>query len=395
MTTATGTLNGTPVLRMTLIIAAWGLWTADIETASMDPITVPSSVTVQLADVTFTGTVVDGGVYQTRSWYRVVAGAAGLRKTSTPHSYRGAAGVMLSEVVGDVARDANEQLGTFADRSIGAAFSRPVGATYARTLDLVSPRAWYVDEKGVLQIGTRPVQMWTTQHREIVSRPDRGWVLVSSESIAGLVPGAQLENITAGTVRHTLTPESLRSLIFVAQPDDALLASLADIIRGVTAPTFFHGHYGYTVTGGSGGYLDVDPEDESLGLPPHSNVPVRVGAFGARGTPAVGSGVLVGFKNGSPATPYVHSFEGEWGGTTPTESDIFASVVKIGDASATALALANKVNTELGKLQTAHNTHVHVLAISAAPGSGGTGTAAAPLIQYTPGDVSCSKAMGT
>jgi hypothetical protein len=46
------------------------------------------------------------------------------------------------------------------------------------------------------------------------------------------------------------------------------------------------------------------------------------------------------------------------------------------------VALAAKVMTELQAIKTAHNTHVHILTI---PTGGGSGTAAAPAIQYSPG----------
>lgn len=396
----TGTLNGENILRASVTIPRCGIWYADIEIATPKKLD-PGDAKVQIADLELTGTLLDkGGPYATRGYYSVIGGKGGWQKPLKAQAHRSQAGVKFASIVTDAAKQASETLGSIPDKRVGPAFVWPCdGAELARVLDLVAPEAWYVDEKGVTQFGARAASTWSVNHRLLDAKPDRNWVLVSAESIAALLPGAQLEGLEAATVRHELTSQRLQTLVWGTEGlsvADRFVQRIARIVRALMRPYWYHGVYSYRVVGGSGGYLDLQPEDTSVGLPPLQNVPVRVGAYGARGTPANNCGVLVGFKNGRPSDPYVHSFEGEWSSASiPTESDIFATLVKIGDAAATALARADKVNAELGKLQTAHNTHIHVLAIAAASGSGGTGTSSPPAITYTPADVSCTKAMGT
>jgi hypothetical protein len=54
------------------------------------------------------------------------------------------------------------------------------------------------------------------------------------------------------------------------------------------------------------------------------------------------------------------------------------------------VARADLVDAELGKIKTAHNTHIHTT--TATEGSGSTkGTIAVPAIKYTPGATGCDK----
>lgn len=69
--------------------------------------------------------------------------------------------------------------------------------------------------------------------------------------------------------------------------------------------------------------------------------------------------------------------------------------VHLGDDVAAALmARADRVEAELEKIKTAHNTHIHVT--TATVGGGSTaGVIDVPAIQYTPGDVGADKVYGT
>ena len=399
----TGTLNGAELLSATLIIPRYGVWIADVEVANAAALS--GAATLVLADQTFEGTIEPkGGPYSTRAWYRVVGGANGWAKVVPSKPYRSQAGVKASTVLGDAARDAGEQLAPFTDWRVGPAWTR-LEDQAARVLDLLAPEAWYVDESGVTHLGVRTAGTWSTAHRLLEARPDRNWVRIAAESIAGLVPGAQLEGLEAATVRHELKSDRLQTLVFGTDSPmagDRLIQWIVRIVRALTRGTFFHGLYEYRITGGAGGYLDVQPVKRSLGLPTAKNVPVRVGAYGARGTPATNSTALVGFINGDPSTPFVHSFAGEWAGesSVPSESDLFAQVVKLGDATATLLARADKVDSWMNEIQTKHNTHTHVIAgtVPITGAAGSTVIAATAAVTTTTiagaGSVACAKTEG-
>jgi hypothetical protein len=402
------TLQGKAALAATIIFPAAGVWHADVEVANSealaDVIGQPMQASLQVSDVMLTGTILPkGGVYDGRGWFRVVGGANGWGTVVAAKGYRSGAGVKASTVLADVARDAGEQLGPFTDTRIGGWFAR-ANAEARDVIEYVTGGAWYVDETGKTQLGARPTQTWSGSHRLLDARPDRNWVRIAADTLVGLVPGAQLEGLTAATVRHELEGDKLHSTIWGtdgATPGDRLLQRIIAIIRATMRPTFFHGLYQFRITGGSGGYLNLQPMKKSIGLPSLNNVPVRVGSYGARGTPTTSSTALVGFMNGDPSLPFVHSFDGEWAGSPSVaqESDIFATIVKLGDATATALASANKVANELAALQAAHNGHTHIITgtvpITGAAGTTAIAATAAPTTDtYTPGSVACSKAMG-
>lgn len=353
MTLSVCTLNGIEVLRATVVLPKWGIWTADLVVANSIDSASPLSgaATVVLEDLTLTGTIVDGGIFAGRGHYKIVGGAGGWRKVPAAKSYRGEAGVKASSIVIDAAKEVGETVAPIIpsdDYRVGPAFMRPPKYEAARILDLVAPANWYVDEGGTTHVGVRAGSSYGGTYRLLESQPDQLRLLLAPDALVGLVPGASVEGVTVATVRHEYTEEGLRSHVWGergATKGDRFWQSLERLVRAITAPTLYHGVYEYRVTGGSGGYLDLSPQNRSLGLPTLRNVPVRVGAMGARGTPASDAGVLVGFVNGDPSRPFVHSFEGEWGSASvPTESDIFAQVVKIGDTAAQALALASGVS---------------------------------------------------
>ena len=69
---------------------------------------------------------------------------------------------------------------------------------------------------------------------------------------------------------------------------------------------------------------------------------------------------------------------------TPMYVDSDSVVISKGGLAAFA-ARADLIEAELQKIKTAHDTHVHILSIV-----GTTGTAAPPVIKYTPGEVACT-----
>lgn len=404
---ATVALNGNPALEgSTLRTPRYGIWTAMLILANQAAVSRGDAATVTFLDQTYTGTVIDAGVYDAKGWARVVGGAGGWGKLVPAKGYQASLGVKLSTVLQDAANDTGESLGTFADRIVGPAYVRPPSglsdgnaAEGSRILDALATEAWYVDESGKTQIGVRTASSWQGTYRLLDERPDLEFIYIAPDTVVGLVPGAELEGLTAASVRLELTEDGVRAQVWGERghsPSDRGLQALERIIDRKLKAAKFYGRWAYQITGSSSGTLNLRPVLQSTGMPTINNVPYRVGIFGGGGTPAVGSTCLLSFINGDPTQPFADAFEGPAGANpTPTEADIYAQVVKLGDATATALARADHVNAELGKLQTAHNTHVHVLAISAASGTGGTGTAAPPVITYTPSDVSASKVMGT
>ncbi len=304
------TLNSLALERCTVRMPQWGLWTADCVVAAEKALT--GEARINLAGLELVGTITNGGVYQERGHYQVVAGAGGWRSTVPAKAYRNEAGVKLSSVVADVAAACGETIGTVTDRRIGPAYFRARGEA-ARTLDLLASELWYIDAAGVTQVQARPASTFELQFYTLNVMPSGGGKTVAAESIAGLVPGATVGGMVAASVRHELTPDMLRSHVYAAQDGlvDRSLGALRRIVQAVTRPHFFHAVYEYRVAGVSAGYIDAQPSATGLGLPDLASIPMRVGIPGGGGEPVDGSTVLVGFVNGDPTRPYVHSYEGE------------------------------------------------------------------------------------
>lgn len=394
-----GSLNTVPLLRASLVVPRWGIWWVDVEATDSS---LSGAASLVLADLTLAGTILPGGgSYAGRSYYRIVGGAAGWSKRLLPKSYRAQIGVKLSTVVTDAANEVRETMAPFLDSVIGIAFVRPPKGEAARVLDLVAPEGWYVDEAGVTHIGVRPAATYSAPYVLLEKRPDRLSATIAPTTLTGLVPGVTLEGFTVADVRHELTGEGLRTHLFGVQgvtPSSRFWQSIARIVRQQTRPFTYFGLYEYRVTSQSGPYLDMVPTDTTLGLPPIANCGMRAGSPGAAGDPQNGSVVYVQFVNGQPTRPRIVSYDGEAdGGFLPLEARLFASVdVKIGDATATLLARADKVSNELAQIQAAHNSHTHVVSVPITGVAGTTaGTSSPTTTTYTPGAVACALAKGT
>lgn len=304
------TFNSLALERCTVRMPQWGLWTADCVVAADKVLS--GVARINLAGLELVGTITNGGVYQERGHYQVVAGAGGWRSTIPAKAYRNEAGVKLSAVVADAASACDETIGTVTDRRIGPGYFRARGEA-ARTLDLLASELWYVDELGVTHVRARPSSEFSAQAYTLNVMPSGGGKTIAAESITGLVPGATVGGMVAASVRHELTPDMLRSHVYAGQDGlvDRSLGAIRRIVQAITRPTFFHAVYEYRVAGVSAGYIDAQPSATGLGLPDLASVPMRVGVPGGGGEPVDGSTVLIGFVNGDPTRPYVHSYEGE------------------------------------------------------------------------------------
>lgn len=339
---STGTLNGQVIERAAITLPRWGVWTADVQTASGDAL--EGAATIAIAGLTLSGTILPerGGVYRERGFYRVVGGAGGWRTAVRARSYRNGSGVRLSTIVKDAANDAGETLATFADRVVGPAFVRPEGEA-ARPLDMLVPQGWHVGEDGVTRLSVRAAAPYSDDYQVMDRRPDRAAITIAAESLVGLVPGATLEGLEAATVRHELSPAGLRTHI-AAHVDglgDRLLGAIRRVVDAVTRRSFYLGAYEYRVTAGGNGYVDLVPVAGGTGLPDLSNVAMRSGLAGALGQPAVGSSVLVAFINGDPGRPFVCSFDD----TAPKGVHITSSeTVDLGNATGRVVRYGDAIN---------------------------------------------------
>lgn len=141
-------------------------------------------------------------------------------------------------------------------------------------------------------------------------------------------------------------------------------------------------------TNGDGSRLDVQPENPKI--PPAQGVPVRVGIPGATALIQPGGIVLIGWENGDPNRPYcVPSWEN---GATVMKLVFNGQTVILGSESgADFVALSTKVMTELNKIASTFNSHIHIVTgTGVAPGAPLAATVAAPASRMSPSPVAAT-----
>jgi hypothetical protein len=392
------TLGNLDVSRAVVTIPRWGLTTIEATTIGDDDLA-GQRITFAHRELELSCTVLDGGVQRQRGHWLCVVGA-GKWSTSVGHrGYRNAAGVKLSTVVGDVAREIGEETGTLPTTQIGPAYDRREGEA-SRTLDLLAPENWYVDEAGKLQIGARAASSYSDEY-VLVDRAPQGQLLeVRAPDWSALLPGAELEGIEVASVRHEIGERTRTLLWGKAEPmTDRLLGPFRRLVRAAMRPTDYYRLAEYKVSKVDTGYLDIRPMRTGVGLPELTNVPTRAGVPGGGGDPVVGSSVLVAFADGVPTRPMIVSYDGEAAnGWKPTKSRLNATtLVEIGKDAASVeiaggsqyVALANLVKSELQSIAAALVSHTHSGVQTGAGSSGGSNST------YSAGDPRASKTKAT
>lgn len=143
------------------------------------------------------------------------------------------------------------------------------------------------------------------------------------------------------------------------------------------------------VCASDGSTVDVTPEDSRLVA--MQSVPVRVSPPGAQWQVSPGARCLIGWSDGDDSKPYaMPAYDAS---ATVVKLVLNGTTVILGaESGAQFVALANLVLDELNKIQTAHNTHVHILAgTTSAVGTPIVATAAPPVITYTAAPVAATQ----
>jgi hypothetical protein len=299
------TLSGQVVTRARLQIPAWGLPWAEVETDSPEPLE-DNTVDLQISDLTMAGTTVTSGAYRGRSRYRVVAGSGGWGELIEEKAYTSDYQVFRADVLRDAAAAAGELIDLDGvEGDLGNHWIRQEGPA-ARTLELVSPRAWYTEVDGVTHVGTRPVAEYTGDATRM-DGTDRaaGRIELAPSSLVGLLPGAVVDGLTAADIEVRFGRKGLRATVWAEHGASSRLASALDrIVQALTADHRLRGTWEYRVLQQQGERLDLQPVRASTGLPYLVRVRVRL-APGHRVEHRPGSLVLVTFADGSPSRPAV------------------------------------------------------------------------------------------
>lgn len=358
---AAATLNGQRVLRARANVPAWGVPWFAVETGGDAAIS--GAATLVLDDVTFKGTVITGGTNETRARHIIAGGGGGWGKTVRREAYANDLGVKYSTILGDVARECGETMGTIPTGTAGPAFVRAEGPA-SRVLDELFPKGWYVDENGVTQIGRRSATTYTGTAARTRVDAALGTIELAPTGIAALVPGAIVDGVEAVDVEHVLDG-TLRTTIWgkrAGRTGDPVLGAISNIVEALTDKHRYFAPWEYRVVQRTGERLDLQIVRVSSGMPDLRNVRIRPGVAGLRMRPKLGSLVIVAFVNGDPARPIVTAFDdAESPGFIPDETAVAAVAVLLGSTSASdPIVRKSDLQTAVDSIRSWANTHVHV-----------------------------------
>jgi len=319
---STGTIDGHTLTHCRVQIPAWGIWWADV---SLDAeVTLTGAVTLALADLSLSGTVVSGGPHNGRSRYRVCAGAHGWGTTIPAKSWASDAGVKIRTVLEDAAAAAGETIAVYPTGTVGLAWDRQEGPA-STTLQLLYPEGWYVDESGVTVIGARSAVTYAGNATRGDYDPARGTLELAADSIATLLPGVVVDGVTAVDVLHELTPDRLRTTLGgrTAPGTSRRLAAMRRLLEQLDPRAKYAGLHSYRVVSLDGERLNLQPERASQGMPALRRGRIRPGVQGCKGETALGSMVLVAFVDRDPSRPVVIAFDdAESPGFDPSKLEI-------------------------------------------------------------------------
>lgn len=134
-----------------------GLWYADLDLDAVAELA--GAVEVRIGPLALRGTVAPrfSGTFGQASRYRVVGGKGGWSRAVTPKHYHNDAGVKLSTVALDAARDVGETLELLpgVERRVGVDFVRAAAPASRVLRQLFRGLAWWVNEEGTTIAGTR------------------------------------------------------------------------------------------------------------------------------------------------------------------------------------------------------------------------------------------------
>jgi hypothetical protein len=224
-------------------------------------------------------------------------------------AYANDAGVKLSTVIGDAARECGETLGAIPTGTAGPHFVRAEGPA-VRVLHELAERAWYVDEAGVTQFGRRPKVTYSGGATRVTPVDlSRGTVDLAPTTIADLLPGVVIDGLEAVDVEHTSTRSCGPPSTAKGSRTRRGSPAFERIVETFTASHRYFAPWEYRVVQRVGERLELQIARASSGMPDQRNVRMRTGVAGCSAYPKLGSLVLVSFVNGDPGRPVVTAFD--------------------------------------------------------------------------------------
>lgn len=329
------TLNGVRVVSGSITIPYYGTWVADVVLSEAGVISTGAKLVV--SDLSLTGTVVRQASFAASRSARIVGGAGGWRNILPSRGYSHPAGVKLSTVLSDAARECGESIRVDGDRSIGAHYARDAGKA-ERVLELELDGKWWVDALGVTRTDGRDGSPIVTPFTVIAWSGGKGQFEIASESVASWQPGRTFTSPTVDGVQviSSMTVDvdnEGKARLHVLSTNGArerLRESIRAIIRQEIGMLSYLGAWEYTIASGDRDTVDAVSDDARM--PSLTKVPMMPGLMGEVVTPTPGSKCRIVFVNADPTRPECVGIVGtpvkiEIAGPIPTQA-----AARFGDA---------------------------------------------------------------
>lgn len=343
------TLNGDPVLALSLHLPSNGAWSAEIAVASDADLAEGGSVTLGLDEIEYIGRVVRADTFAERLQVRLTGGEVDWSAPQEVKHYRDAD---VDTVISDVGATPDQTIGT------PLAFWTRTPNTTGATIEAVARFLnvpWRVNPDGTLRIRAEdaPVAVPAEDATELARDPSRGSVTVAPEK-ATIAPGTQFGDDVVTEVVYDLTPTGLRAR-YSTLTGGKMRSALERIIRWVTRDTLFHGQFtAQVIRQAADGTLDLLPDDLRIRSQGLQGVPIRHGLPGVTVEVLPGGRVLLAFDGGDPSRPYAALWhEG--------------TVLKVHIGGQRAVAMGDLVKARLDAMQIAISTHLHPTAAVGPP----------------------------
>lgn len=304
-------LNGQQVLSARVTIPYYGRWVADVAVAIAA--TTPTSNALTLGDLVLNGYEFRSTDYAGQFLARLAGGAGGWGKQVAPRAYQSPAGIRLSLVLGDVAREVGESVvvDSAADVLFGSYYIREAGPA-SRVLRQLAGGVWWVAPDGTTHVGARDTSAIASHFDVIKYDGSRGLVEVATETLVDWMPGRTFtaptlpSSLVVGSVTHTVTNEGASRMAVLVAADQTAASRLTGPIEAFERESeprrTYHGVYDYVIQTQDTQPHAV-PSDPTLGLP-NVQAPIQ-NLNGGTIKPTVGASCAVVFLDGNPTKPRI------------------------------------------------------------------------------------------
>lgn len=320
MTDFVATLDGVPLVSLTLTVPDRGNWRASCELLESDA-TPTGSVVLTFGGLRLSGTVDESasGQFADRVIVGLVGGAGGWSKPLPVRGYHNDAGVKGRNVAQDAARESGETLGDFEgiDR-LGVDYARPAAVATVALDDAAGAVGWYVDYDGVTHIAPRPAPPAVNAGDVTLLdfEPETGRMRLALVDPAAVAIGSVIaderlpEPQVIASLEYRLTADDITCVATAVDASPGVAGLLRAIVRKLTSGKL-HGLYRYRVVSvGDDGRLQLQAISAADGLPDLMMVDEWTAA-GYHADPELGSECLVQFVAGDRSQPVITSFPGK------------------------------------------------------------------------------------